>query len=90
MTNQSCSHKTCRNYAPVDVVKGLCHLSKNLVDAASPSCDQCEALPLCKLCKHYTATSKEFVGSCSAQKTPFFTYPDLVATTCEWFVWTAH
>ncbi len=88
MEQNNCHHRNCQNYAPVDVIKGICHLSKNTVDASGASCDKFEQLPVCRTCKHYAATDRKLIGSCNANRTKFFTYPDLVATTCEWFAWT--
>jgi hypothetical protein len=36
----SCRNLDCRNYAPVDVVKGVCHASKLIVLADGETCER--------------------------------------------------
>ena len=77
----------CRNYAPVDVVKGICHMRKQLVLADDKACEMFEKLPKCKHCVKYTPGDEEYLGICTASPTHAMTYPDLVSITCEWFSW---
>jgi len=79
----------CRNYAPVDVVKGICHRTKGIVSADGSSCDRFDAKPVCGLCAHYHALEREFMGVCEAEKGNPMTYPHLAAATCDEFVMTA-
>ena len=92
---ETCKNMDCRNYAPVDVVKGLCHVRKQMVLADGQSCEFFEKLPKCKHCANYTPGAQEYLGTCAASPTTGvssteprpMTYPDLSAVTCEWFVW---
>ncbi len=77
----------CRNYAAVDVVKGLCHVRKHMVPADGPPCEFFEKLPKCKHCARYTPSAQEYLGTCTASPTHPMTYPDLSGVTCEWFAW---
>jgi 4-hydroxyphenylacetate decarboxylase small subunit len=79
------SHCDCRNYAPVDVVKGICHRTKDLVASDEDQCQHFVALRKCKNCAHYTASTEEFMGICNAEPTKPWTYPDLIAVTCEMY-----
>ena len=38
-------HRDCRNFAPVDVAKGICHRTKNMVPADGDRCEECVATP---------------------------------------------
>ena len=80
-------HMHCRNYAPIDVVKGICHTTKGIVHADGDACPSFVHLPRCAECKLYSPSDGEYVGFCSAAPDRPMTYPDLVAVTCEWFDW---
>lgn len=77
----------CRNYAPVDVAKGICHARKQMVMADGDTCEFFDRLPKCKHCANYTPGADEYLGVCEAAKTQPMTYPDLIGVTCEWFAW---
>ncbi|MBN2543299.1 4-hydroxyphenylacetate decarboxylase small subunit [bacterium] len=77
----------CRNYAPVDVAKGICHVRKEMVAADGEACERFEKMPKCKHCANYTPREEKLLGDCEAPEDPHMTYPDLIATTCEWFSW---
>ncbi len=82
-------HMHCRNYAPIDVVKGICHLTKDTVRADDAACPSFDWLPRCAECKQFSTTDEEYVGICGATPDQPMTYPDLAAVTCEWFEWRA-
>lgn len=73
----------CDHYVPVDVFKGLCHLSKHSVRVDDPACEECAPVKKCKFCKHYSS-KEEYLGMCKGEE---LTYPDLVTRTCEMFEW---
>lgn len=80
-------HLDCRNYAPVDVVKGICHLTKEAVLGDEEQCDKFEKIPKCKFCDNFIPGGKEQLGSCGAEPSKPMTYPDLVGVTCGQFSW---
>jgi 4-hydroxyphenylacetate decarboxylase small subunit len=80
-------HMDCRNFAPLDVVKGLCHLSKEKVIADQPSCEHFDRLPKCRHCAKFADSGEQHLGTCTAEETAAMAYPEMVATTCEWFGW---
>jgi len=80
-------HLDCRNYAPVDVAKGICHVKKQIILADDESCETFEKLPKCKHCAKYTPGEEEHLGTCAVSPTQHMTYPDLIGVTCEWFTW---
>jgi len=80
-------HLDCRNFAPVDVAKGICHLKKQLLLADGEACETFQKLPKCEWCLHYTPGEQRYLGICEASTSRPMTYPDLVAVTCEQFAW---
>ncbi len=80
-------NRDCRNYAPIDVIKGMCHAKKEIVFADADACDQFERLPKCKHCHHYVAGPEEYIGTCNASPTTPMAYSDLISVTCEHFAW---
>ncbi|MDT3700156.1 MAG: 4-hydroxyphenylacetate decarboxylase small subunit [Thermincola sp.] len=84
MENAQLAHKDCRNFAPVDVVKGLCHLHKQMVLIDSPVCEKYKILPKCESCSNFKPDCTEAkLGICLAEATEPWTYAELIAVTCE-------
>ncbi len=83
--NNNLKHMDCRNYASLDVAKGVCHRTKELVLADGDHCDFFVATEKCKFCGHFAATT-EYLGTCDAVAGKPTTYPDLITVTCENFV----
>ncbi|MBN1946016.1 MAG: 4-hydroxyphenylacetate decarboxylase small subunit [Bradymonadales bacterium] len=79
------SHMDCRNYASLDVTRGICHRTKEMVMAEGAGCEEFEPLPRCKLCVHYEPAETPYLGRCLAEQDRPMTYPDLAAVTCAWF-----
>lgn len=77
-------HMDCRNFAAVDVAKGICHRTKELASADGDHCDHFVAIQKCKFCAHFTS-SDQYLGTCNAVTGKPVTYPDLIAVTCEMF-----
>jgi len=78
-------HMDCRNFAAVDVAKGICHRTKELVLADAEHCEHFIATQKCKFCDHFVA-GDQYLGTCNAVPTRPMTYPDLITITCEMFV----
>ncbi|MFC2078089.1 4-hydroxyphenylacetate decarboxylase small subunit [Candidatus Bipolaricaulota bacterium] len=80
-------HLDCRNFAPIDGVKGICHLTKATVLADDDTCASFDCRPKCRECRLYSPGEQEHIGTCGATPDLPMTYPDLVVVTCEWFDW---
>ena len=78
----------CRNFVAVDVAKGICHRTKDVVLGDEVRCEHFVAIPKCKLCAHFRVTG-ESLGACHAVPHKPMTYPDLLAVTCEMFAETS-
>ena len=78
-------HMDCRNFAAIDVAKGICHRTKEVVLADGEHCEHWVPVPKCKFCQHFAA-GEDYLGVCDAVAGKPVTYPDLIAVTCEMFV----
>lgn len=80
------TYKDTRNFAPIDVTKGMDLITKQIVMADAEAPKGSEIMPKCKFCKNFKETDA-FMGTCEAsmEESKFFAYPDMVATTCEMF-----
>ena len=83
MSKNENRHCDCRNYAHVDVVKGICHRTKQMVSGDEAQCPHFTALAKCRNCANYTSAKEEFLGVCQAEASKPWTYPDLIAITCK-------
>lgn len=80
--------RDCRDYVPIDVVKGMCHVKKTIVASDAGQCGDASLMPKCKHCTQFKADSETVeMGVCQASTSDpkFFAYPDMVSVTCEWF-----
>lgn len=76
-------HRNCRNFAPLDVVKGICHLTEEVIPADAPSCSRFDRLPRCQTCSHYKTDGETVgVGACGASPQAFMAYLEMAASTC--------
>lgn len=80
------TYKDTRNFAPIDVTKGVDLITKKIVMADAPAPEGAEVMPKCKFCKNFKEADA-FMGTCEASRnTPgFFAYPDMMAVTCEMY-----
>lgn len=80
------TYRDCRNYAPVDVTKGIDLLTKEIVLADDEAPAGYEPVAKCKNCKSFKETDA-YMGVCEASMCDpkFFAYPDMIATTCNMF-----
>ncbi len=78
-------HNDCRNFCSVDVAKGLCRRTQELVLIDSDTCTHFVQLPKCKFCANYQANGGD-TGVCKAEKGEPWAYPEMIAVTCEMFV----
>jgi 4-hydroxyphenylacetate decarboxylase small subunit len=79
-------HSDCRRYVPVDVSKGICRRTGGVVNLEDPPCRDLIFLAKCKYCANYLSGEREELGTCTAEPDHPWTYPELVATTCSWFL----
>jgi len=78
-------HNDCRNFVTVDVSKGICRRTGDLILIDTNTCEHFTELPKCKNCAAFAAGNEENIGICQAEKTEHWTYPELMAVTCAWY-----
>lgn len=75
-------HSDCRNFVTVDVTKGICRRTGNLIMLDTEPCEHFNELPKCKNCAAFACGKADEMGICKAEKHEPWTYPELVAVTC--------
>ena len=80
------AYRDTRNYAPIDVIKGIDLWTKEIVLGDEPAPEGAEIMPKCKFCKNFTPM-EDYLGTCEASKNDpkFMAYGDMNATTCSMF-----
>lgn len=75
-----------RNYAPIDVRKGIDYLTGEIVAADVEAPKGYEVMPKCKNCANFKEDGEQ-MGICEASmgNPKFFAYPDMVAVTCDMY-----
>ncbi len=77
--------KDCKFYLPIDVFKGICKLSKEMILPDKEATEKFQKAEKCKFCANFTSSeSNEYLGKCMDTSD---SYPDMTATTCEFFRW---
>lgn len=79
-------YRDARNYVPIDVIRGIDHLTGETVLADKEAPKDYEIMPKCKYCQNFKDNSEQ-IGICEASmnEPKFFAYPDMVAVTCEMY-----
>jgi len=80
--------RDCHDFAPIDVVKGVCHATKAIVLGDAEQCAEFNLMPKCKHCTQFTTDTKTVeMGVCEAStmEPKFFAFPDMVSVTCEFY-----
>jgi len=79
-------YKDVRNYAPIDVTKGIDLVTKQVVLADAEAPDGYEPMPKCKFCRQYTPQD-DYLGTCDAsQNSPkFMAYGEMTSPMCEMY-----
>lgn len=77
-------HLDCLNYAPIDVSKGFCHRTKELIYGDDLCCARLERVPKCKNCSLFRPDAdRGLTGQCAASASGFVAYGEMVARTCS-------
>ena len=79
-------HNDCLNFLPVDVAKGFCRRTDELILTDSETCEHFNALPKCKNCAQFLPQDGGALGVCRAEKSQPWTFKDLIAVTSEMYV----
>ena len=83
MANENMKHSDCANFSPIDVAKGICRLSNEMVLIDTPVCKSFKEVSKCKNCSSFKDPNKDNIGTCVGLKKQSWTYGELNAVTCE-------
>lgn len=83
MVNENMRHNDCSNFCFIDVAKGICRLTNEMVFIDTPVCANFKETCKCKNCANFKNPNKDNLGSCTGLKKEAWTYGDLNAITCE-------
>jgi 4-hydroxyphenylacetate decarboxylase small subunit len=76
-------HSDCENYAPVDVVTGICHLTNEIVVVDLQVCTKFEEVPKCRSCVFFKNPDKDGIGTCTGLNKEYWTAGNYNAGLCE-------
>lgn len=82
---QGLRHCDCRNFCNMDVAKGICRRLQEVVLIDEAACPEYAQLPKCKFCANFGAGEQEGIGTCNADASRPWAYPEMIAVTCEMF-----
>ncbi|MCT4705950.1 4-hydroxyphenylacetate decarboxylase small subunit [Enterobacteriaceae bacterium H11S18] len=77
------NHAQCNYFCPVDVAKGLCRLSGEMVMTDSPVCSDFSEKPRCAHCSHFSVQAAS--GHCAGRSRPYWVDANTNAALCDTF-----
>lgn len=83
--SQDLRHDDCRNCIPIDVAKGICNFTQEIVLIDHQVCSKFAELVKCKICSHFKKPDDKMIGICTGFNDSYWTYGDLKAVTCAKF-----
>lgn len=83
MVNENMKHNDCVNFSSIDVAKGICRLSNQMVFIDVPVCEEFNEVSKCKNCSNFKNPNKDNMGTCVGLKKHSWTYGELNTVTCE-------
>ena len=79
-------HSDCENFAPVDVTKGICRLSNELVLIDTEVCIKFDKIATCSACRYFNQPDDNGIGICSGLGKEYWTAGNYKAGLCEGYV----
>ncbi|EMR7683808.1 4-hydroxyphenylacetate decarboxylase small subunit [Yersinia enterocolitica] len=77
------NHGHCHNFCPIDVAKGLCRLSTQIVMIDSPVCSEFREMPRCVHCRYFEGETSP--GQCHGLVKPYWVDGNSRAGLCDTF-----
>ena len=81
-------HNDCKYFLNLDVQKGMCARTKQIVfldGEGSEACPAFEKAKLCKFCKNYTNPDEYGIATCTGFEVEDWCYGECGAAACEHF-----
>ena len=79
-------HSECENFCAIDVAKGICRLSGEIVLIDTGSCAEFTAAPQCGSCAKFTLSGTDEMGICSGYGKEYWTAAKNRAAVCDGYV----
>lgn len=76
-------HNDCSNFSSIDVAKGICRVTGNIVEIDSKTCSSYSKLAKCKFCANFANPDKDNIGTCIGLDKDDWVYGELNARTCN-------
>ena len=76
-------HNDCLNFCSIDAAKGMCRITKQLINIDSDICEGLVLAPKCNNCKHFNNPDEKGIGICSGLSKEDWTFGSLSAVTCK-------
>ncbi len=76
-------HNDCLNFSSIDAAKGICRLTKQLINIDTDVCESLRLAPKCKNCKSFTNPNEDGTGICKGLEKEHWTFESLSAVTCK-------
>lgn len=76
-------HNDCENFAAVDVTKGVCRLTNDLLLTDTQVCTKFAPIPKCGGCAFFHHPDQEGIGLCTGLSKEYWTAKNYNAGLCE-------
>ena len=76
-------HSDCVNFCPIDVAKGICRVSNQMIFVDTEVCGDFTEASKCRNCGNFRNQNKDNIGTCVGLKKESWTFAELSAVTCE-------
>lgn len=81
----SITHADCDNFVSLDVAKGICRLSDQIILIDSEVCSNFDQIPKCRNCKFFSNDDTEELGICSGREKQYWVDGNYRAQLCGEF-----
>ena len=75
-------HNDCLNFCSIDATKGICRLTKELINIDSDTCGKLILAPKCNNCQNFHDPDENDIGECTGLSKKDWVYGSLSAITC--------
>lgn len=76
-------HNDCLNFSTIDATKGICRITKQLINIDSETCSNLALMPKCKNCINFEKPDEKGIGTCIGLEKEDWTFESLNAITCK-------
>ena len=86
-SNMALKQNDCLNFCSIDAAKGICRLTKQLINIDSDVCGKFQLAPKCSNCEHFHDADEKGIGICKGLSKEDWVYGSLNAGTCAAHKW---